>query len=173
MTLLSQVRRCLVVGATLGLLMPHTTFAAGLSRISPIRDIALQQGGTLRGEVLSAQGQGAVGQTISVAANGEFVANAVVEADGKFAIGGLRPGIYSVTVGETQTVLRLWSEAAAPPAATPELLLVEQDSQVLRANGGGYLPQFDNPLLVGGLLLTAGVIGGVIGYNIRDFDAAS
>lgn len=173
MKLLSQVRRCLIVGATIGLLMPQTTFAER-GHISPIRDIALQQGGILRGEVLSAEGQGAFGQTISLASKGESVATAVVGTDGKFTISGLRPGVYSVAIGETQSVLRLWSEPAAPPAAVSELLLVQQESQVIRGKGKGRgLPRFDNPLLVGGLLLGAGVIGGVIGYNIRDFDPAS
>jgi len=173
MKLLSQVRRCLIVGAALGLLMPQTTFARERSQISPIRDVALQQGGTLHGTILSAQGQTAVGQTISLSSDGDFVAKAAVGMDGKFVIGGLRPGVYSVVAGDTRNVIRLWSETAAPPAATPELLLIDQQSQVVRGELGGHLPQWDHPLLVGGLLVTAGLIGGIIGYNIRDFDPAS
>ena len=173
MKLLKQVRRCLIVGATLGLLMPQAAFAGERTRISPIRDVALQQGGTLRGELMSAQGHGAAGQTISLATDGELVAKAVVGADGKFFIGGLRPGVYSVVSGYTQSTLRLWSQAAAPPAAAPELLLVQQQSQIARGQFPNHLPQWDHPLLVGGLLITAGVIGGVIGYNIKDFDPAS
>lgn len=168
MTLLTQVKRCLIVGATLGLLLPQTTFAGERHHSSPIRDVALQHGGILRGEVLSNQGQSAVGKTISLAANGQVVANAVVGMDGKFVIGGLRPGVYSVSVGQTQSVLRLWSETAAPPVATQELLLVDQQSQVVRGAHGGHLPQWDHPILVTSLLIGAGVIGGVIGYNLRD-----
>lgn len=166
MKLLTQVRRCLVVGATLGLLIPQATFAGERSQVSPIRDVALQQGGTLRGEILSGQGQGAAGRTISLAADGEFVAKAVVGTDGKFVIGGLRPGVYSVVAGETQSVLRLWSQAAAPPAATQELLLVEQQSQIVRGQLGNLLGA--HPFLCAGLLGIAGVIGGVIGYNLKD-----
>ena len=168
MTLLVQFRRCLVVGAMLGLLLPRATFAGGRHHDSPIRDVALQPGGIFRGEVLSTQGQSAVGKTISLATNGEFVAQAMVGADGKFLVAGLRPGVYSVAVGATQTILRLWSETAAPPAATPELLLVDQQTQVVRGAYGGHLPQWNHPLVVGGLLITAGVIGGVIGYNLDD-----
>ncbi|MDA1053756.1 MAG: carboxypeptidase-like regulatory domain-containing protein [Planctomycetota bacterium] len=176
MKLLTQVRRCLIVGATLGLLIPQATFAGQRNHNSPIRDVALQQGGALRGAILSAQGQHAVGQTISLSADGEFVAKAVVGTGGKFTISGLRPGVYTVVAGETQNVIRLWSETAAPPAATPELLLVEQDSQIVRGKGkggGSRLPEWNHPLLVGGLLGATGLIGGVIGYNIRDFDPAS
>jgi hypothetical protein len=168
MRLLTQVKRFLIVGATLGLLTPQTTLAGNRHNNSPIRDVALQPGGILRGEVLSTQGQSAAGKPISLAANGELVANAAVGADGKFVIGGLRPGVYLVTVGETQSVLRLWSRMAAPPAATSELLLVDQQSQVVRGAHGGHLPQWDHPILVTGLLITAGVIGGVIGYNLKD-----
>jgi hypothetical protein len=173
MRLLSQVRRCLIVGATLGLLMPQVSFAVERNQVPPIRDVALQHGGILRGEVLSAQGQSASGQTISLATNSEVVANVVVGTDGKFAIAGLRPGVYSVAVGETQSVLRLWSETAAPPSATHELLLVDQQEQVVRGGGFGYMPQWNHPIVVSGLLLTAGVIGGVIGYNVRDSSPAS
>ena len=168
MKLLTQVKRSMLAGAMLGLLLPPAAFAGNRHHNSPIRDVALQQGGTLRGEVLSAEGQSAVGKTISLATNGEVVADTIVGPDGKFVIGGLRPGVYSVSVGQSQSVLRLWSENAAPPAAAQELLLVDQQAQVVRGAHGGHLPQWDHPILVGGLLVTAGVIGGVIGYNLKD-----
>ena len=168
MRLLTHLRRCLIAGATFGLLMPQINFAAERTQISPIRDVALQQGGTLRGAVLSPEGQGAAGKTISLVSGGELVAEATLGEDGRFVISGLRPGVYSVAAGDTQNVLRLWSATAAPPAAAKELLLVEGQSQVVRGALGRHLPRWDHPLVVGGLLITAGLIGGVIGYNLKD-----
>ena len=167
MKVLGHVRRLLIVGATLGLMMPQVTFA-GERTNSPIRDVALQQGSSLRGEVLSMQGQRSAGKTISLATNGEVVAKAVTGADGKFVVSGVTPGVYSVVVDNTPSTVRLWSGAAAPPSATPELLLVEQEPQVVRGMHGDHFPQWDHPLLVSGLLVTAGLIGGIIGYNIKD-----
>ncbi|MEX0820345.1 MAG: carboxypeptidase-like regulatory domain-containing protein [Pirellulaceae bacterium] len=170
MSLLTQVRRCLILGATVGLLLPPTAFSSERHHVSPTRDVALQPGGTLHGTILTVQGQAGAGQTISLATNGGRVAEVVTGTDGKFVIGGLRPGVYVVVAGETRGILRLWSDATAPPSATSELLLIDQQSQVVR---GMHLPRWDHPLVVGGLLLTAGVIGGIIGYNVRDFDPGS
>lgn len=174
MKLLAQVRRTLMVGATIGLLMPPMTFGGDRVHPSSIRDVALQQAGTLRGEALSAQGPRVAGTPIAISTDGEIVADAVVGANGKFAVSGLRPGVYSVVVGDSQSIVRLWSEAAAPPVATSELILVDQQQQIVRGElGHGFLPRWNHPVMVNGLLLTVGVIGGVIGYNIRDFDPAS
>ncbi|MBC8351319.1 MAG: carboxypeptidase regulatory-like domain-containing protein [Planctomycetes bacterium] len=168
MKLLAQVRRCMILGATIGLLMPQMTIAGGRIPNTPIRDVALQQGGTLHGSLISAQGRGAAGETISMTANGELVARAIVGSDGKFVVTGLQPGVYSIFAGETQRALRLWSDGAAPPSATSELRLVSHQSRVVRGMHGDHLPQWDHPILVGGLLAVAGVIGGIIGYNIKD-----
>ena len=61
----------------------------------------------------------------------------------------------------------LWAEGTAPPSARPEVLLVSEDGQVVRG-GGRFGGSNANLILMGGLVLVAGVIGGVIGYNIKD-----
>jgi Carboxypeptidase regulatory-like domain len=173
MTFVRHMQRSLIAAATFGLLLPPATFAVEPSQAASIRDVALQQGGTLRGTVLSEQGRAAAGRTVTLVTGNKIVAQTQVRHDGSFAITGLRPGVYFVRSGGSQNVLRLWSEVAAPPSATQQLLLVNQTGQVVRGAHGGLLPQWDHPILVSGLLLGAGVIGGVIGYNLKDDDPAS
>lgn len=168
MKLLGRVKRCLIIGATIGLLMPQTGIAENLNTSSPIRDVALQSGGMLRGEVLSTQGRRVAETEVSLSANGRLIAKSFTAADGRFVVSGIQPGVYSVVTGDTHSVVRLWSGAAAPPIATSALLLIENQEQVVRGANGGWLPQLNHPFWAGGLLITAGVIGGVIGYNIKD-----
>ncbi len=168
MNILKRCTRGLVYLAAFGLLMPQVSFGGDLGRHSIVRDVTLQQGGTLVGAVMSSEGRHLPGATVTISTDGEVVGTTVVEADGRFAIGGLRPGVYAVTAGEAKSIVRLWSEMAAPPAATSDLLLVDQHAQVVRGLHHGHLPQWDHPILVGGMLLAAGVVGAVIGYNVKD-----
>lgn len=167
MRMLARIRVSLVVGATIGLLVPHNSFGRGPAVGKQVRDVALQAGGTLQGTLMTAAGTPASDQRVLLLSNDEVVVEAVTGPEGRFSVSGIRPGVYSVRADESQGVYRLWSTGAAPPSALPELLLISDDGQVVRG-GGRFGGSNGNMLLMGGLLLAAGVIGGVIGYNIRD-----
>lgn len=100
MKLFSQLQRLMIVGATLGLLIPQPAFSGDPSSSGPIRDVALQQGGVLRGEVRSPQGRVSAGKTVSIIADGQLVAKSLTETDGRFTVSGLQPGVYAVVVGK-------------------------------------------------------------------------
>jgi hypothetical protein len=171
MSIVARVRASLVIGSLIGLLIPHNAFAGDPVVRQQVRDVALQAGGTLEGMLMTAEGRPETNRTVYLLSNDEVVAKAVTATDGRFSIGGIRAGVYSLRAGESQSVYRLWSGSAAPPSAASKLLLVPNDGQVVR--GGGRSGGSGNLLLVGGLIVAAGVIGGVIGYNIRDDDDAS
>ena len=167
MRILAMVRVSLVVGATLGLLIPNTALARGPVVSKQVRDVALQPGGMLQGTLLTSSGRPDVDQTVLVVAGNEVVARAVTDRDGRFTVHGMRAGVYSVRADESQGVYRLWAAGTAPPSARGELLMVTDDGRVVRG-GGRFGSSKGNMLLMGGLILAAGVIGGVIGYNIQD-----
>jgi hypothetical protein len=51
--------------------------------------------------------------------------------DGRFAVGDLQAGTYRLETSEGVCICRLWTSAAAPPAAAPSLLIVN-DASVTR-----------------------------------------
>ena len=140
MKLFSQLQRLMIVGATLGLLIPQPAFSGDPSSSGPIRDVALQQGGVLRGEVRSPQGRVSAGKTVSIIADGQLVAKSLTETDGRFTVSGLQPGVYAVVVGSAPNVIRVWAEGTAPPAATSDLLLVEQQRYNQHQGKMWYMP---------------------------------
>ena len=172
MNVLAILRNSLVAAATLGLLVPVEAFAGNPVKRAEIGDVQLAAGGTLQGTLMTAAGRPDAERTVHLIANNEVVAGANTNADGRFSFRGIRPGVYSVRAGDSHATYRLWSIDAAPPAAQPELLLVTDEQQVVRG-GGRFGGGKGNMLLVAGLIAAAGVIGGVIGYNIRDDDDAS
>lgn len=104
-----------------------------------IRDVALAGGGTLRGQVLDAQGQPVRASEVRVAKMGQgerpTILTAQTDAEGRFAIDGLNGGIYGVETEKGVAFYRLWTANAAPPVAKPAALIVEGDPAV-RANLG-------------------------------------
>lgn len=164
MKLVARMKNCLVVGAVVGLLVPQAALAQQPTQGS-IRDAALGSGGVLKGTLFSTEGQPEAGQDVHLVASGELIARVRTDADGQFEFRGLRGGMYMLQAQGATASYRLWSEDAAPPSAVSEVLLMSDDSLVAR---GQIFPEVSRPLLLGGLLIAAGVIGGVIGYNIKD-----
>ncbi len=173
MRIQATIQQSIVWLAAVGLLIPQVGLSAGRDGQTPIRDLALQPGATLQGVLLTVEGQPAANQSVVLLSHHEPVARVSTGADGRFAFTGVRPGLHALATDQVQLAVRVWSPSAAPPSAVSEVLVVTEQGPVVRGAFGGFWPKWQHPLLVGGLLITAGVIGGVIGYNIRDFDPAS
>lgn len=165
MTLATRIRSCLVAGAVFGMLLPQVGFGETTAVRAVVRDAALQAGGTLQGALVSANGKPQTGRTVQLLSRGEIVAKTVTDREGRFGFRGLHAGVYALHTEGVATGYRLWAEGAAPPSAVSDILLVSGQEPVVR--GAPFGPG-GKPLLLGGLLIAAGVIGGVIGYNVRD-----
>lgn len=167
--------RCLLVSlASIGIVLPQITYAADSAAApqprpaTPVQDVALDRDGWLRGQLTDSGGKPLAGSSIRLYQSGRIVAETKTDAAGNFAVAGVRGGLYEIGSAGTVRVCRLWTSDSAPPAAKARCLLIE-DQDVVR----GQNAHWGRLLLIGGLIIAAGVIGGVIGYNIKDDDSAS
>ena len=130
------LRALLAAIACLGLLFPLPamdgapptgTSAARVETASAhpvVRDVALDAAGTLRGRVVDPEGRPHAHATLVVRQAGREVVQSSTDGEGRFAVSGLRGGIYQVGTTDGFVICRLWSGRAAPPAATDRLLVV-------------------------------------------------
>jgi len=170
-SILSQIVLC---STAISMAVPQLAYGAdnlagrSPSMNAPVRDVALSARGNLEGKIVDSSGKPLAGSRVLVRQNGQVAAEAASDATGKFALAGVRPGVYEVATGHTTGVYRVWTQKSAPPAAIDGVLIVD-DENVVRAQGRDWR----RVMLVTGLIVTAGVVGGVIGYNIKDDDDAS
>ncbi len=163
MKICQMLRGAAVALATCGLLIPAGVVEAaqGTTMTQPtdvVRDVALQDGGVLQGQVVDAQGAAQAGVAVAVDARGQNVATVQTDAQGYFRVAGLRGGMHVVRTGDYVATHRLWAPHTAPPVATGGLLIVNsQDAQ--RGNIPGLVSTYGvGALLVGGLITTIVVV---------------
>ena len=128
-----------------------------------IQDVALNPGGKLAIQVVDPQGKPHAGTPIKVRKAGTTVHHSMTGKDGQIVLSRLRPGVYEITSGARGGIYRLWAPQTAPPQATTGILLTD-DGGVVRGSRGGW----QKAALIGGGIITSGVLGGVIGYNLKD-----
>ncbi len=121
---------------------------------SVIRDIALRAGGVLVGQIVTAEGTGAAKVSVSLQQNGTELVRTATDANGLYAIKGLRGGVYHVVSGKTVDTYRLWAPGTAPPAAIDAAMLVEGNA-VVRGELGSLIR---NPWVLAALIATAIVV---------------
>jgi hypothetical protein len=103
-----------------------------------VRDVALQAGGVLQGQVLDSQGQPVANATVRAVGLGtraEQVRMAQADAAGRFQIAGLSGGVYRVETAQGVMICRLWAPNTSPPAAESSVLLVH-GGETVRGNLG-------------------------------------
>ena len=121
-----------------------------------ITDIALASGGTLRGQVVDGQGVPQAKSAVTVSQKGQKVSAVRTDADGRFAVAGLKGGVYTVATTQGAGAVRLWTADAAPPAAHQQLLVVN-GSPVARGQLGGG---------IGAGVLMVGALGGIVAGGV-------
>lgn len=100
------------------------------------RDVALQQGGVLLGQVVDSQGGALINTPIVLFNGSKEIARVHTDRAGKFSVHGLKGGVYQVASTGQHGVYRLWAAQTAPPAAQLGLLLVS-DNNFVRGQGCG------------------------------------
>lgn len=151
--------------ACLGMLIPtpllHSALAAsgnepGDPAAAVPADVALADGGRLLGQAVDATGRPLSETSVAVTQADREVAATQADAQGRFAVTGLRGGIYRVTAGQAEGVYRLWAPGTAPPSAQPAALVVAGDGQQVLGQSGplGYW-LCCNPWIVAGLVAAA------------------
>lgn len=129
---LRKLNQFAAVLACLGLLMGQTAQAAR----PLIRDVALQPGGVLHGQVLNEQAAVQAKSKVAVVHKGKPLTVTETDKDGRFVLTGLEPGVYELHLAQGGGAYRLWAPQTAPPVAQQSVLLVEE-GQVVRGLGGG------------------------------------
>jgi len=120
----------------------------------PARDVALQDGGTLVGQVVDGQGNPLAGARVTVRQMDREVAVTAADAQGQFAVRGLRGGQYQIVAGGSAAAYRLWAPNTSPPAAQPRAILVAGPTQV-RGQYGPIVGWLTKPWVLAGLVAAA------------------
>lgn len=102
-----------------------------------VADVALGNGGLFVGKVVNAQGAPLAKVAVSMHQAGQEVATTTTDAEGVFAVQGLRGGLYQVVSEGGVVSYRLWAPNTAPPAANQSALIVTGGDVV---NGQQYCP---------------------------------
>jgi len=141
MRLMKLLRGSVVAAASLGLFVPQMACAANpgsaplggtpvMGQAAPVQDVALQPDGILRGQVLDGQGRPVANGTVVVAQQGKLVTRTLTDEQGRFAVAGLRGGLYQVVTAQGGGVYRVWTAEAAPPVAKNAALIVNDETIV-------------------------------------------
>ena len=141
--------------------------SAASTDVRSVRDVALADGGQLRGQLVDSAGSPLAGVPVSLLRNGREVAATTTGANGAFAINGLRGGTYELVAAQAHQVYRLWTPDNAPPSALDNALVVG-DGNVTR----GQAPSTGLSWPTVGAIGAVGLMAGGV-YAIFQSDSGS
>ncbi len=95
-----------------------------------IKDIELSADGTLYGQIAAAQGRPVADAVVQLRYQGVAVAATKSNAEGRFAISGVRGGAHEVAVGALRSPVRLWAKGTAPKGAKTGLVITSKQTVV-------------------------------------------
>ncbi|QDV73500.1 hypothetical protein Spa11_16960 [Botrimarina mediterranea] len=143
-------------------------------------DVALHKDGLLIGQLVGASGKPSADATVRLTLADGRKAEAKTNADGGFAFKNVR-GVARLESDKSALLVRSWTGGAAPPNATPAVLLVEGSEIARGQHYAGPVANstvshtkrlFANPLFLAGVIGTAVAIPVAI-HNADDDDPAS
>jgi hypothetical protein len=124
-------------------------------RAPAVTDVALQNGGTLLGHVIDAQGKAVAETPVSIQQADRGLARTVTDRSGRFRVANLRGGTYRIVAGEAVGIYRLWAPSTAPPCARPTAMIASSDQQLVLGQGGRLMQFLRNPWVVAGIVTLA------------------
>ena len=125
-----------------------------VSASSPrVLDVKMNADGVIHGMVVNEAGQGRARVEVGFQ-SGDQVTKVKSDAQGRFVVRGLKPGLTTATVNGSGQTLRIWQGQVAPPKASTGVMLVNGSV----ARGQGQTQAFG----LTEALITAGAIGGII-----------
>jgi hypothetical protein len=144
--------------AVAGWLLPTATVFPddGLTRpaIQPvIHDIRLDLQGTLRGRLIDLEGRPVIEETLELIREGQTITRTVSGPDGQFQFAQVAAGVYQIRFGTSMVVCRVWTDAAAPPVAKSQLIVLAAPPLVRGQQPISEI--FRNPLFIGLLVAAA------------------
>jgi hypothetical protein len=159
---IGKTQMVLALVACVGMITPTSVLAA--EREPLFTDVALQQGGTLVGNVVDQQGIAQPGTEVMVRQRDAEIGRTMTDKNGNFAVQGLRGGQYELATSQGVSVVRAWSPETAPPAARP-LARIVQGMETVRGN---FMGMSTGTLLGVGVAVTA--IGVGVGVALANDD---
>ncbi len=117
---------------TLSLVLLASIATAAEQSRPAISDVALQQDGVLRGQVLNTTGAPQAKLQVVLIKNGKVLAATETNAKGEFAVAKVTPGVYQIESRHAGGVYRVWDARTAPPVAKNGVLMIG-DTNVVRA----------------------------------------
>ena len=106
------------------LVMVFSPVAALAEDAQPSRDIVLQQGNVLSGQVIDSEGSIQSMTLVTVENHEAEVARVRTDDQGRFSVTGLPGGVYKVASRGQESVYRMWAPNTAPPVAQQGLTMV-------------------------------------------------
>ena len=138
-----------------------------------VRDVALEPGGILRGQVVQPDGTPVTGARVTLRSANQTVAATSTNERGEFVVSGLRGGVYQIVLGDMQRTIRAWSANTAPATARSGVLLVRSVSVVRGQAGGVFSGILGSPLAMAGVMAAAMVTPAVVVNSINDKSPSS
>lgn len=149
-----MIRVTVVSLACLGWLLPPPLVRASqpggggpTAAAAGIVDVRLDERGAVRGILLDGAGQPLARRPVVLRQTSGTAASTETDAAGRFVLRGVSGGVHCLVAGDRSVTCRVWTQAAAPPAATDQLTVVAGPPLVR-----GQQPIYailQNPLFIG------------------------
>ncbi len=159
-----KVQKLAAAVACLAMLFSPAAMAA--QPVALHADISLQANGMLVGHVVDAKGLAVAKSPVIILRTGKEIVRTETDQAGKFAIEGLKGGVYEVATTDHRGTYRFWAPRTAPPSAQPRLMIASTGN-VVRGQGGSRNPfQVVGEWVTKHPIMTAGIVAAAIAIPV-------